>query len=180
MFFFELTGFRKARIWFDKFEQLSSLDSLLKSRTYSSTPIKERKSRTLILELMIPRGGRIEYGLLGVDYDYSGSSSLTTKVRFENKQHSQLFKDSLMKGVEPIYVGLPEEYSEDVLLGVDSRIKEISSSLNGTLDFRYAAYGLVSSTGVLYKKLARIILRLLIIPEEQVNKQLILNLLDEE
>jgi hypothetical protein len=157
MLFFELTGFRKTRIWFNKFEQLSFLDSLSKSRTYRSIPIEERKSRTLILELMIPRGARIEYGLLGVDYDYSRSSSLTTKVRFENKQQNQVFKNSLIKEVEPIYIGLPEEYSENVLLGADSMIKEIPFSLNGILDFRYAAYGLVSSTGVLYKKLARII-----------------------
>ncbi len=81
MLTYDLGKFRKARIWFEtnsdlelkENENIKEYEFKYKNRIVSN-------DRTIIVELSIPCGGRITYGILGVEFKHKPNKVLTVKI----------------------------------------------------------------------------------------------------
>ena len=128
---------------------------------FSHSDVKFKKSsRIVVVEMILPRGSRSLYGLLGGRYSYKDEKNLCLKIG--NGDNSlNIFNESLISSFEQAYIGLPNEYISSVVNGTKKAQRKFNVLGPGTLEFFYAAHGFVSSNALIFEKLAFIIVNLL-------------------
>lgn len=152
-----LSYHRKMRVWLGelpplKYPVVDSLERTLKARR---SQIYNRKSAAV--EMLIPKGGRAIYGLLGAEFQPELSQELLVKVAVSGTATQQL--DWLLASrLDRAYMGLPSEYCHGVLSGALSAAEILGS---GLLHINCAAYGEVSSSPIIFNQLASTIVKLL-------------------
>jgi hypothetical protein len=72
----------------------------------------------------------------------------------------RLFADSLAMKSDEVRVGLPSEYGQAVLAGVNLAKDELNALISGRLSFNCAAHGAIGSCEAVYKHLATILVKL--------------------
>jgi hypothetical protein len=80
----ELSRHRGARIWLNELPEACFLCDKVFERTYESSFVNETE-RTGAIELMIPRGARTQYGLLGGRFSGRHGSQLSVRVLSSEK-----------------------------------------------------------------------------------------------
>ena len=136
-----------------------------------------KKNRTIIIELSIPSGGRIIYGVLGVFFKYKSEKKLFAKIP-TTYTDEKVFNNSILSRFEKIYVGLPAEYSNGIYDAVKQIFDKDKLLLTGELDFCYAAHGTISSNRWVFQKLTYVLVNLLSVTENDINKELLIELLN--
>lgn len=100
------------------------------------------------------------YGLLGGQLQPDSTSHLNVDVSVASS-NERLFVDSLAMKSDEVRVGLPAEYADAVLSGVDLAKEELKVLTAGRLSINCAAHGAVGSCAVIYKHLTAILVKVL-------------------
>jgi len=172
-----LNNYKKVRIWFEENKVLKDKDSLLFSKEYNTEKNIINSNKRIVAEVLIPCGGRIVYGLLGFNYIPDNSNTLKLNINFHKEPGIYSFNDSLMKNIEPIYIGLNQEYLPAIINRIDLFHNERRLLLSGSLNFCYSAYGEVSSSQWIFFKLTNLLLILLVESNEEITKEFIIDTL---
>jgi hypothetical protein len=114
--------------------------------------------RSVAVELMRPRGGRTEYGLLGADYvpDERFGALSVHMPKAEQGAVNRPYVSDLIVRPEWARAGLPPPYAEAVRSAVVATPAETLRP--GTLRFNCAAHGAVGSTAKIFAELTRLLL----------------------
>jgi hypothetical protein len=98
------------------------------------------------------------YGLLGGRWQSENGSQVSVEVSVSTS-NERLFPDSLASGTDEVRVGLPSEYIEGVLDGLDLARGETTLAA-GKLSIDCAAHGAVGPSNGIYKHLAAVLVKL--------------------
>jgi hypothetical protein len=153
-----LTPLAKARIWFQ-----SAIPAFISAGTVSKQvdgdPKASLNAGHVTLEAFVPRGGRAEYGLLGINFQRDRTNLLQVEVPY-SEEDGGLWLDSLGKQVDEVRLGLPHEYATPTL---DAAIELGAHRFPpGTIKVVEAAHGLIGSSAEFFRKLATGALTLLL------------------
>jgi len=147
------------RIWIGELPEATyppdrtSTISLPAKTVWSGTPL------LAAVELVVPRGPRIWYGLLGGRLEPRSSDKLTITLTISG--HSgPVLTDTLAPSYDEVRVGLPGEYVEAVVAGFKSAAAATDALVAGELTVNCAAHGLVGSSNAIFEHLGDILLKL--------------------
>lgn len=126
--------------------------------------------RQAVLELIIPVGPRVCYGLLGTEFIPNDSEKLSLEVRISTENES-IFKDSMAGLVDTVRIGLPREYAQSVMEGIISSLNhQVIETLGaGVIRLEQAAHGEISSSQKMFRQMAATTIQLLLL--DQVSSQ---------
>jgi hypothetical protein len=111
----------------------------------------------LAIEVAIPRGGVMSYGLLGGVFQGRPGDSIAVSVY--SGEDSE-FSDPLAGPPEKALIGLPAEYVTSVLEGFLAGKDTIGYIPGGSLAFDRAVHGAIGSSRVVFRALAATVTRL--------------------
>jgi hypothetical protein len=153
---FQLAKWSQARIW-------TAQDPFDGSQRPSSAAV----------ELLVPRGPRSEYGLLGAVVRPGPQGTVSIACLDD----ASAWRDSLAGAGDEVRRGLPEEYREYVRR--EGRQAARGSSLDGTLSYEWAAHGAIGSSAAMFGRLAALVVKLLDNRERLDDDDLLRELLEE-
>jgi hypothetical protein len=159
MFEIGLPYHRQARVWIDDTPPASFEADETIERVHPAGEAGFLPTRRVAVELFIPKGARVLYGLLGAEFRPSQSGELYVLVNALSSGGPLLDDPLLAPLLDEVRIGLPPSYVEAVLEGVT--LVSASSLLPGTLLFQNAAHGVVSSCNAIFKVLSLTVVRLL-------------------
>lgn len=131
--------------------------------------------RQTALEIIIPVGPRVCYGLLGAEFIPNNFGKLSVEVRVSTENES-IFPSSIADEFDTVKIGLPEEYSQSVIDGiVNSLNNQIIQTLgSGVIKIEQAAHGEISSSKKMFRNIAATVIQLLLLdqvsPQEEVTE----------
>jgi hypothetical protein len=134
------------------FESTGHLTRVLEARAQSNP------ARFLSVEAFVPRGGRADYGAIGVDYAPAWSERLRVIVGYGDPR-GESWPNALASTIDQVRVGLPEEYSQAVLDGLLAGLR--SPPASGSLRVVEAAHGRIGSSPAFFRVLAGAVAELL-------------------
>ena len=155
----------KGRVWVDDappafFEAEHTLE-----HSIAATKQASFGTRRIVVELLAPKGARIDYGMLGAELRSLPTHELQVLVNISPSLNLTL-PDSLMPAaLDEVRLGIPYSYGMAVIEGVDLAANEIGELFAGQLHFQYAAQGLVSSSAAIFKLLSGTVVRLLMLSD---------------
>lgn len=151
---FDLGVGRRCKVWIGELPPISFVAGRIVTRELDYVAKSKTASFKAATEIVIPRGARMLYGALGVEFTPSTTTSnLTIEVNVCDASGSR-FAQSLIANIDEVFIGLPSEYVEAVLSGVETSQKQNLVLSPGTLRFAYAAHGAVSSNAPIFRQLA--------------------------
>lgn len=124
-------------------------------------------TRQAALEIFIPVGPRVCYGLLGAKFIPNDSGRLSVEVRVSTENES-IFSSSMAATVDTVKIGLPEEYSQSVIEGIVNSLtnpKMIEILGSGVIGIEQAAHGELSSSKKMFRNIAATLTRLLLLEQ---------------
>jgi hypothetical protein len=154
---------RRARIWFDR--PAEYVAQPFAARSFEVKPKTRAKEyrRTVIVEMLVPAGGRFEYGLLGATVIDSGALTSEIAVEVEVTGASgPIFADSLAGTLDTVRWGLPAEYAEAVREGAREALLRDGAPAGPGIQFAWAAHGYVGSNSHRFRRLAALVVSLLV------------------
>jgi hypothetical protein len=159
----ELGKYRRARIWIGELPDVVCPSA--KTLTHAVAADGELLSslRLAAIEVFVPLGPRSMYGLLGGQLKPDATNHLSVDVSVSSATE-RLLTDSLATKGDEVRVGLPAEYAQAVLAGVDTAKTELNALTSGKLSINCAAHGAIGSCGAVYKHLAATLVKLLNAP----------------
>lgn len=126
------------------------------------------ETRQAALEIFIPVGPRVCYGLLGAKFIPNPSGKLSVEVRVSTENES-IFSSSMAAKVDTVKIGLPEEYSQSVMEGIVNSLiddaKLIETLGSGVIAIEQAAYGEISSSKKMFRNIAATVIQLLLLDQ---------------
>lgn len=176
---FDLKYLRKMKIWFKQNDDLILQGNNIDRKEFISPSVDSVVNSTVIVELFIPRGGRNVYGLLGTDYISTASKNVVANISSGNILRSKLFSTSLMGVAEPVQLCLPDNLRFAILEELQLLSNSNELNINGRLDFHYGAFSEISSSEWIFRKLTKIVVKLLGFSEKEVSRELFDRLIDE-
>ncbi len=157
----ELGKYRRARVWIGELPD-ATYPCL---KTLSHTIATNRPSpggglKIVAVEVFVILGPRSIYGMLGGHFtpDAKGQVSIDVNISSANER---LFPDNLAGTRDEVRVGLPSEYAQSVVVGVDLAKGELNTLTAGIFSINCAAHGVMGSCDAVYKHLAAILVKLL-------------------
>jgi hypothetical protein len=124
---------------------------------------------SVTLEAYVPRGGRAEYGLLGINFERDRTNLLHIEVPYAEGEGSP-WPDSLGNQVDDVRLGLPREYARSTLNAlVDFGARQFPP---GTLKIIEAAHGLIGSNAEFFRRLAVGALTLMLDDRQRADKEM--------
>jgi hypothetical protein len=155
----ELGKYRRARVWIGELPDASYPFIEVLTHTVVARAESQSALKLAAIEIFVPLGPRSMYGLLGGQFDPETAGHLSVDVRV-SAANGRLLADSLaMKGDE-VRVGLPAEYAQAVLVGVDLAATEPNTVAPGRLSISCAAHGAIGSCEAIYKHLSTTLVKL--------------------
>lgn len=141
------------------------------SNLYSVKEAETSGARDLVLEVMIPRGARALYALLGLRYQ---SSANKTEIGILiPPSASGVFHGSLIEDFEVAHLGLPLEYAAASVGGFKRGLADGNDVDRGRIDICCAAYGDVSSNEPLFEKVGFALAHLVRLPCKEISEEVI-------
>jgi hypothetical protein len=153
-----LSRFAKARVWFEDAPDAPALDTVVMREVGYGRSGKSPLPHVAI-EAYLPRGARIEYGLIGAYFTEESCNVVRIAVPCATGPY-RLWREGLAAQVDEVRAGLPIEYANAVL---DAASNEAEGQFpEGKLSFLDAAYTEVGSSRDLFQRLARTTIRLML------------------
>jgi len=141
---------------------------------FNLTSIKETKAsekRDLVLEVMIPKGARVLYALLGLRHQSSANEFEVSTL--SPPLVSEVFHGSLIENFEVAHFGLPVEYAAASVAGLTRGLADSNDTNRGRIDICCAAYGDVSSNEPLFEKVGFALAHLVRLPCKDISEEVI-------
>jgi hypothetical protein len=155
----QLTKFAKARVsWQPQVNLRFQADGVLSRDVLGQSA---RSPRFVSIEALVPRGGKADFGLLGISYEPRDAAGLRIEVRYANA-HGARWSSSLAATIDEVGIGLPKVYAEAVLDGFSESSQQPPC---GVLVLVEAAHGLVGSSPDFFRKIARACMGVLLLAE---------------
>ena len=160
----QLTALAKARVSFDVgltsgYTSQGVLAAVVEASTTVPLPAC---TRMVAVEVVVPRGGRVEYGLLAATYVTSGEGPTRVEVPFSDEA-GPVWTESLAARLNEVRIGLPREYASAVLETLSSALPGRLSP--GLLRISESAHGAAGSSRRLFGVLGRAVGELLTLGE---------------
>lgn len=148
-------------LWINKLPQATFIPQYIMREKITSKQIYSLEYECISIEIYIPRGARVSYGLLGAKYtprniDSTSGDGLDIEVLVSTKCEKQI-NWALASAVDKVFLGLPEEYSAVIL---EKAVDKAAFSV-GTLSFCCAAHGITSSSKRIFRDLTDAIISLM-------------------
>lgn len=166
----QLSNHRKARIWLANLPDARVSTTKILDRSVQGGPLTFEGTRRAVIEILIPRGPRSLYGLLGAELHTANKSENLVIHVLTSHESGRPFTSSIALASEETQVGLPAAYSEAVFEGAIGQIKGIGGMCSGELVFDYAVHGQVGSAPIVFKWLAARLVQVLEVGED-INQQ---------
>lgn len=152
---FELGGSSCCRVWSGELPvQEWRFDAVLEKRYSISCGESSSEAFEVAAEILIPRGARSLYGLLGARFSPIKGSDLLVTLPASEESSEQIFPGSLASKFDDVRVGLLSEYADFVTEGVATAIEDKVLVGTGCLALSCAAHGAASSNGPIFRALA--------------------------
>lgn len=152
----------KACVWMDDSPSIIYPVIDIISQDLKTNLPQKSNPKKVVLEVLIPVGARICYGLLGVEFIPNSSGKLSLEVCLSTENEA-IFVKSIAAKLDVVRVGLPKEYGngviEGVKLGLNERFLEVLGS--GVLRFDQAAHGEIGSSNQFFRQISATIIQLL-------------------
>lgn len=175
---FELSYFRKTRVWFKGEQKFLIPSDDTESKKYKPVLNKLIVNKAVIIELFIPAGARYSYGLLGANYESTSSGDLEVSVSNSNFSTSKILSDSLISKVEMPKLCLLPEYRGAIFNKIDYLADQERLNFSGKLNFCYGAVADISSNMRIFSTLTSLVLNIFHIPENELDADLLVSLID--
>lgn len=158
----ELRFQRKARVWFDDRPAWLAAPPVHLKTCRSGGMVPSRASAAV--ELLVPRGADVQYGLLGGTFSATSGTQLAVLANVGGTQsESGLgYSDALVGRLETPSVGLPDYLAEAAMVGMQKRNFARDALTPGVLTLDCAAFGEISSSPDHFANLASILIALLV------------------
>jgi len=160
---------KRARIWFDNPEEYVAQPFSLRTVRVVPKSHLELHKNTVVVELFVPGGACFGYGLLGatvVDVGHQIGDGIAVEIPVTGPS-GPIYPGSLAGQLDVVRWGLPAEYAEAVAAGAqDSLVAEGGPSVGG-IQFTWAAHAFVGSSNYWFRRLAALVTRLLITPNQR-------------
>jgi hypothetical protein len=145
----QLTPLAKARVWFHRATPAFIPVGTVSKRAVAN-PIILVKAGHITLEALVPRGGRAEYGLLGITFQRDRTNVLQVEVPYSDEEGTP-WLDSIGNQVDHVLLGLPREYAGPI---VDAAMEFGAHQFPaGIIKVVEAAHGLVGSNADFFRRL---------------------------
>jgi hypothetical protein len=155
----DLGKHRRARIWTGELPD-AECPSIKTLTHFVAAKAQSPSGLTLAaIEVFVPLGPRSMYGLLGGRFEPDATGQLNIDVNI-SAATERLFADSLAVKGDQVRVGLPAEYAQAVLAGVNLAKGEMNALASGKLSFDCATHGAIGSCEAIYKHLAAVLVKL--------------------
>jgi hypothetical protein len=165
---------KRARIWFDRPEEYVAQPSSMRTIRVLPKARLEVQRKTVVVEMFVPGGGRFGYGLLGATIVDDGQIGDRIAVEIPVTGSSgPVFRGSLAGKLDVVRWGLPVEYAEAVAVGAQEFLLACGAPTLGAIQFAWAAHAFVGSSSHWFRRLAALVTRLLITPDEASLKDLL-------
>ena len=135
---FQLAKWSQARIWMEQ-------------DPFDGSP----RPSSAAVELLVPRGPRSEYGLLGA----IAKPGPRHTVSIACAEDAGAWRESLAGAGDEVRRGLPDEYREYVRREGHQAAR--GSSLDGTVAYEWAAHGAIGSSSAMFGRLAALVVKML-------------------
>jgi len=143
------------RVWFAELPMPSVSQDAVTERRYPAFPAPSVVAGFKVAaEVLIPRGGRSLYGLLGAEFLPTSDDQLLVSIPTLKMASPFRYSGALAEKFDTVSCGLLDEYAEFVIQGVDAAAKERSELFSGTLSMVCSANGEASSNGQIFRALA--------------------------
>ncbi|WP_156970744.1 hypothetical protein [Andreprevotia chitinilytica] len=116
--------------------------------------------RVVVAEVYMPKGPRVVYGLLGCQFVPNLTGQLTVWISLGDSD-LRAYADARCNGVEPIHLGIPVEFLDAIVSGVDAALK-LGDAISGELTFCFGAFGVSSSNSSVFQSLANFLLQMVL------------------
>ena len=156
----KLGKYGRARVWIRELPGAAYPSAKTFTHAVAAVASSENKLMLAAVEVFVPVGPRSMYGLLGGQWTSGTTNQLSVDVSIAAAD-GQLFSDNLAGKGDEVRVGLPAEYAQAVLAGVDLAKSEMNTLAAGKLSINCAAHGAIGSCEAVYKHLAVILVKLL-------------------
>jgi hypothetical protein len=156
----ELGKHRRARIWTGDLPNASYPSTHVLTYSIAASDISQPGPTLAAVEVFVPLGGRFIYGLLGGHWVPDPSLGRLDVDICVAAATGRVFGDSLAIGSDEVRVGLPAEYAQGVMAGVDLAASDLNTVSAGRLSINCAAHGHIGSSNVVFKHLAAILIKL--------------------
>lgn len=168
----QVTQFVKARVWVNESATVGFVAEGILKASVRANPSESNGSHIVGVEAMIPRGGMVEYGLIGFQFVPDKLDRLQCEVGYSS-MNGPSWPDALAAELDDVRLGLPREYSSAVVAALSSACEGRMPS--GVIRIMDAAHGLVGSSPNVFGRLttAAVELALLVgaeLPDDQVVK----------
>ncbi|WP_143521434.1 MULTISPECIES: hypothetical protein [Pseudomonas syringae group] len=107
---------------------------------------------SMILEVMIPKGARCLYGLLGVSYNSSNDVSVSAGDLIQSVT-KEIYYNSMVGDFDVVKVGLPSEYVKASFSGLKRGALSCLQLDMQLVNICYGAYGAVSSNELIFESM---------------------------
>lgn len=115
--------------------------------------------RKAAVEILVPLGPRSIYGLLGGHFNPLSAGKLVVDVKV-SASSGRLLANSLPMNGDEVRIGLPAEYANAVLSGMDLAKSELESLISGHLSIDCSAHAVAGSSESIFMHLASIVVRI--------------------
>lgn len=144
----------KCRVWSNEAPQIIFAPETSATHLVVNPDLDAGAPFLAAVEIFIPRGGRIVYGALVLEYlPDATQKQLEIEVAIKEGLDSR-WPDALAASLDEVYVGLPSEYTEAIFSGASKALEHSDCRLSGKLKFSGGAHGYVSSNNSVFKGLA--------------------------
>jgi hypothetical protein len=154
---YQLTSFATARLWYPgelpPHAPARSVETDVEANVLGSLAIP-----CLGLEACVPRGARIDYGLVGVTFEPRPIARVRVTVPY-SETSGPCWNDSLAATLDDVSLGLAPEYAESLLKVIAERTTQTFPP--GHLCLDHAAHGRVGSSRAFFGRLMTCVLTLL-------------------
>jgi hypothetical protein len=157
----ELGKYRRARLWINDIPESCRIPSSeLAANLVSKERDMDMATRGIALELYIPLGGRLVYGLLGAEFIKNDSDSLSVDL-YPSISRFKKYNDALCGAIDDAYVGLPEFCTKVVRTETQKYLENCTNKPSGKLIYNCSAYSEVGTNQDVFQKLTIIVCRFL-------------------
>ncbi len=153
-----LSAFARARLW-GPMELPAVAGGSVADHVVKADKGTVAQDKSLAVEVAIPRGPVVSYGLLGGTYEQAPDELLKMSVLGGEQGE---FDGSLAGPPETVIFGLPSEYVDGIANGFLAGVDRLSATPGGSLAFDRAAYGRIGSSPLLFRELAVCVTRLVL------------------
>ena len=157
---------RKARVWLEG--RPACLEVPPAELAFCASGYVQPCRSSAAVELMIPRGAHVQYGLLGGTYYATSGDRLVLRAATVDEDGAGCgpkYNDSLVQSLETPRVGLPRHLAEGAISGLKNRFSMQGSLGPGILSLDCAAFGSVGSSPVVFGHLASLLVSVMVAQE---------------